>query len=494
MMSRKSLLGVTALIVVLLLSACTAVQAVPPAMSTIPPATPEQSTIPPAAPPKIDESATDAGADMPAPTAAFVLPDGNTCLFAGTGATLAFDGKRVTYTCDIAPEGKMVGILGDPVPSGETEWQVEVATLAHGDGGFTLESSETIEFTAWMISLSHGARCLHAGFGATMGFDDSGRLDYTCNDIAADAIGPANGGDWGIFGQLTNAGEGVWMANRIEFGSSAGGFTELDNAQVAVSTISGVDPNAASAPSAEMGASVLAGTSWHWVRTEYGDGSFVEALDPSRYTLTFNQDGTISAQLDCNRGMGEFTEDNAMLAFGPMASTMMACPEDSQVDLFAQDLGNVASFVLQDGHLFLAIFADTGIMEFAPAESDMEAEGAVEGTSMLAGTSWQWIQTQSGDGSIIEAADPTRYTLTFNEDGSLSAQLDCNKAMGSFTDDGGMLSFGPIASTRMACPGDSQADVFAQQLDSIVSYVLQDGHLFLAQFADSGIMEFAPIE
>ncbi len=502
MMFRKSLLGVAALVVVLLLGACTAVQPIAPEMSTIPPATPESemSTIPPAAPPKVEGSATGAGTDMQAaPTAAFVLPDGNTCLFAGTGATLAFDGKRVTYTCDMAPEGKMVGILGDPVPTGETEWQVEVATIAHGDGGFTLESSETIEFTAWMISLAAGARCLHAGFGATMGFDNSGRLDYTCDQIAADAIGPANGGDWGIFGQLTNAGEGVWLANRIEFGSSADGFTELDNAQVAVSTISGVDPNAA--PSADMGASMLAGTSWQWIQTQSGDGSFVQALDPTRYTLTFNEDGTISAQLDCNRGMGGFTESNGeRLSIGPIASSMMMCPEDSQANVFAQQLDSVVSFVLRDGNLFLAQIYDSGIMEFAPYEPEMDAEGAADAAEMeeeapmLAGTSWQWIQTQSGDGSIIEAADPTRYTLTFNEDGSLSAQLDCNKGMGSFTDDGAMLSFGPIASTRMACPGDSQADVFAQQLDSIVSYVLQDGHLFLAQFADSGIMEFAPIE
>ncbi len=81
----------------------------------------------------------------------------------------------------MAPEGKIVAILDDPVQpeTGLTEWQVEVAVISPGSEGFTLDSSEVIQFTAWQIDLAGDVTCLHAGFGATFGFDDE-RVNYTC--------------------------------------------------------------------------------------------------------------------------------------------------------------------------------------------------------------------------------------------------------------------------------------------------------------------------
>lgn len=142
-----------------------------------------------------------------------ILPDGTACDFAGMGATLAFDGNRLNYTCDGAPEGKQLGLLGDPVQVGEIEWQVELATIGRDSGGFILESSAVIEFTAWRISLSGGARCLHSGFGAMLAFD-AGRVNYTCSQIAADAAGPAGGGEWVLLGRLVDGGAGAWAAQR----------------------------------------------------------------------------------------------------------------------------------------------------------------------------------------------------------------------------------------------------------------------------------------
>ena len=468
-MLHRSLLAV-AIAAVLLLSACTyTVQ-------------PESGAVP-AAP--IGPAGTQAET-QPSAQAAFILPDGNLCLNAGAGATLAFDGKRVNYTCNTAPEGKIVAIVDDPVQTTETEWQVEVATISHNDSGFVLDSSEVLEFTAWTVELSSGARCLHAGFGATIAFDGE-RANYTCDQIAADAVGPANGGDWVILGQLTNAGEGVWLANRAEIAYDGERFNLLENVQVEVSSISGYDLNAAATE--EAPASVLAGTSWQWIQTQYGDGAVTEVADPSRYTLTFNADGTISAQLDCNHGAGGFTEDGPMLSFGPIASTMMLCPDDSQVTEFAQNLDIVVSYVLQDGNLYLAMFADTGIMAFTPLAEEAEAADA----PALAGTSWQWIKTVYGDETTIDVADPSRYTLTFNADGTISAQLDCNRGAGGFIQDGPLLAIGPVATTLMACPDDSQAFEFGRDLESVVSFVLQDGNLHLALFADSGIITLAPL-
>lgn len=66
--------------------------------------------------------------------AAIELTDGTTCLNAGQGATLAFGGKRVNYTCG----GSEAGLMGDITAEGET-FMVEKALLE----GTELASSET---------------------------------------------------------------------------------------------------------------------------------------------------------------------------------------------------------------------------------------------------------------------------------------------------------------------------------------------------------------
>lgn len=244
----------------------------------------------------------------------------------------------------------------------------------------------------------------------------------------------------------------------------------------------------------------LVGPTWQWVQTQMSDDTLITPTDPSRYTLTFNEDGTVFAQLDCNTGRGSYEVDGPTITFSPMASTMMACPEDSQANDFSLALENVNSHVFQDGHLFLALKLDSGIMEFAPVESGEEAtpeateEPSEEASGELVGPTWQWVETVMGDGTVITPSDPTVYTLTFNNDGTVSAQIDCNSGSGTYQVDGASLTFGAMATTLMACLGDSQADQFSVGLSNVNSHVFQDGHLFLALQYDSGIMEFAPVE
>lgn len=113
-----------------------------------------------------------AGPPTPSPTPA---GSGYVCAFAGTGATLAFEGKRLNFTCD--PQGgKEVGLLGDVVP-GPQGWEMEMGVIAHGDEGFTLESSEMV--TVLEIELSDGMHCPFAGTGASLAFEGK-RLNFSC--------------------------------------------------------------------------------------------------------------------------------------------------------------------------------------------------------------------------------------------------------------------------------------------------------------------------
>jgi para-nitrobenzyl esterase len=174
---------------------------------------------------------------------------------------------------------------------------------------------------------------------------------------------------------------------------------------------------------------------------------------------------------------------------------------DSQADQFASGLSNVNSHVFQDGHLFLALQLDSGIMEFAPVEADMEAtpeateeataEASEEGSDLV-GPTWQWVRSVYEGDIIVASNDLARYSISFLDDGSFQAQLDCNRGFGSYTLDGADLTIGPIGSTRMACPDDSLDRTFVEDLEAVVSYAIADGNLHLTLSTD-GVMEFTPV-
>jgi heat shock protein HslJ len=350
-------------------------------------------------------------------------------------------------------------------------------------------------------------------------------------------------------GELVNQGEGVWLAQIDEIDSDASGFTQLSSTQVPVAKVSGVEgtPGGAAATAPEASAmnddmaSALIGPTWQWIETVYGDSSIEVAADPSRYLLFFDETGRVSVQLDCNGGGAEYIADGSSLLFGAIASTLMACPEGSQATTFAKDLAEVYSFVIEDGHLYLSLKLDSGIMEFAPMEaageeataeataeateeataeateepteevtaepteeaseeptaeateeaSEETSEGA--GSGDLADTTWQWQQSIYEGDMVVLANDPSRYTITFNADGSVDVQFDCNSGGGSYSVDSANLTFSPLVSTKMACPEGTQDSIFAEDLAAVVSYAFADGNLHLTLSTD-GVMELSPVE
>jgi hypothetical protein len=95
-------------------------------------------------------------------------------------------------------------------------------------------------------------------------------------------------------------------------------------------------------------------------------------------------------------------------------------------------------------------------------------------------------------------ADPSRYTLSLQADGTAVLQLDCNRATGSWrvepsADPGnGGFRFGPLASTRALCPAPSLGEPLARQLPFVRGYLLRDGRLNLSLLADGGILIWEP--
>lgn len=112
----------------------------------------------------------------------------------------------------------------------------------------------------------------------------------------------------------------------------------------------------------------------------------------------------------------------------------------------------------------------------------------------LSGTAWRLVKIMSMDDRVDAPDDPSDYTLEFRADGSAAILADCNRGMGSWVSEStSQLQFGPIASTQAMCLPGSLSETYLAQFVWVRSYVMQDGHLFLATMADGSIIEFEPV-
>lgn len=112
----------------------------------------------------------------------------------------------------------------------------------------------------------------------------------------------------------------------------------------------------------------LPGSTWKLVSIAAKDyAQDVKTPGDRIYEITFNVDGTLSGALDCNRAAGRWTTSgDTGLAITPMTITRALCPEPRLDTTLVEQLPHVASYQIKDGHLFLALQADGGVLEFEP--------------------------------------------------------------------------------------------------------------------------------
>jgi heat shock protein HslJ len=138
--------------------------------------------------------------------------------------------------------------------------------------------------------------------------------------------------------------------------------------------------------------------------------------------------------------------------------------------------------------LIVCILLTTGCAVGArsgPAKGDTDSAALVDRT-------WQWVATTTVGEKVIPPA-PERYTIRLTAEGRLQARFDCNSGGGAYQASAGRLSFGPMMSTRIACPPDSLDRVFMQGLAEVESFFVEGGLLQLGLKADSGTMNFRPL-
>lgn len=101
---------------------------------------------------------------------------------------------------------------------------------------------------------------------------------------------------------------------------------------------------------------------------------------------------------------------------------------------------------------------------------------------------WQWSElAASNPPSQSVVPNPASYTVTFQDDGSLVFQADCNNGTGAYTRavDSNSLSIELGATTAAFCGEQSLDNQFLQLLGAVNAYTLQDGQLSLFTSADA---------
>ncbi len=231
-------------------------------------------------------------------------------------------------------------------------------------------------------------------------------------------------------------------------------------------------------PGMENADPALTGRVWQWAGRE-ADGVSTVVDFPQDYSLTFNDDGTFYARLDCNNGGGLYTNEDGTLTMTAVRTTLALCPDSSLAGIMSTAFEQPLAYAI-DGRTLTLTHADGTVDTY------------IDNAPTITGTVWQWLGTVTGEGPL-EVADSSRYTIEFLDDGTAAIKADCNRVVAQYTAEAGAITITPGPMTLAACPDDSQGEEFVRQLSGAALYFFQDGDLYIDQFADSGTMRFGDV-
>lgn len=99
----------------------------------------------------------------------------------------------------------------------------------------------------------------------------------------------------------------------------------------------------------------------------------------------------------------------------------------------------------------------------------------------LVGVEWRLQAIRMMNGETFTPGATDLYTLALDADGMAGGQADCNRFGGTYTLDNGLMRFGPLNSTRIACPPNSLSEQFLEALAQAKAYEYsQNGNLSIA--------------
>ncbi len=213
-----------------------------------------------------------------------------------------------------------------------------------------------------------------------------------------------------------------------------------------------------------------------------------ELVRGTRISLRFS-DGQVSAEAGCNTMSGPVQFPDGTLVVKELAMTEMGCPGTGrhEQDQFVADFLTGAPAYTFDGTTLRLNTAQVA-MTFRPREQ-VQPDLPLEGT--------RWNVTHTTQGPAAGAADdpnaavsagmaPAKAYLEF-ADGKVHGSDGCNRLSGSAVIQGDVITFGPIATTKMACPGVEGTDAVHAALRGDVRWQIDYNVLTLTSASGAGL-------
>ena len=204
------------------------------------------------------------------------------------------------------------------------------------------------------------------------------------------------------------------------------------------------------------------------------DGEPMLLFKGSQLRLSFDTD-SIGASGGCNSmsGAATWADGKLSIADGSLATTEMACdtPLMDQDAWFAEVL-NASPTLTQEGDSLTMVRGSTVIV--------LTDEETVIPDASLTTTPWTLESITTGD-TVGTVPAGVRASVQFNDDGTLIAHLGCNTGRGDYTASSSSITFGPLATTRMACepPASDVEDALLVVLQRETQFAIDGSSLTL---------------
>jgi len=220
--------------------------------------------------------------------------------------------------------------------------------------------------------------------------------------------------------------------------------------------------------SAGDSATALSGKQWRLV--ELNGEAVAAEINGKMPFLTFDEkSGRYSASGGCNGLGGEYTlQKKNRISFARGMSTMMAC-EDMRIENgFRTLFDEVDTYTINGDTLHLSKGkSGAALAKFV---------SVLNQSDKLAGT-WELDYILDPEIDFEELYANRKPTITFDvAEKKVNGNSSCNNFSGTVKINGNALSFGPLMSTKMACPGNGE-QVFFKNIERVTSFDVQDSVL-----------------
>ncbi|MFI5136057.1 MAG: META domain-containing protein [Chitinophagales bacterium] len=111
----------------------------------------------------------------------------------------------------------------------------------------------------------------------------------------------------------------------------------------------------------------------------------------------------------------------------------------------------------------------------------------------LSQNDWQLFSLNTQQVSIVQGGKIPQLSFD-TQNMRVSGNGGCNSLSGSFKLGKENLSFGPLATTRMACPGDNIETNFLSALSKTEKFSMYNGKLVLNDSSGKQLMVFDPVK